>query len=261
MPTIFLSPSTQEWNPYYSGGSEEQFMNEIADRMEPYLRSSGIDFTRNDPARNVGGAISDSNLGNYDAHIALHSNAAGGEYAGKLRGIDIYYAPGSAEGEALATIIANNFKSIYPLPDQVRAISTTTLGELTQTRAVAILAEIGYHDNPEDEAWIRANIAPIARNLVESLTEYFGIPFIPAGPVRRGTAATDGTGVNIRSLPSTKGAVLGSIPNRTTVNVYGETGDWYVVRYNGVPGYANRNFIRLGSKTLNGPYSIKKVSK
>jgi len=44
MPKIFLSPSTQEWNEYVTGGTEEQYMNLLADRMEPYLRSSGISW-------------------------------------------------------------------------------------------------------------------------------------------------------------------------------------------------------------------------
>ena len=36
MPRIYLSPSTQEFNPYVSGdGNEEQYMNLIADAMEP----------------------------------------------------------------------------------------------------------------------------------------------------------------------------------------------------------------------------------
>ena len=36
MPSVFLSPSTQEYNPYITGaGSEEYFMNRIADAMEP----------------------------------------------------------------------------------------------------------------------------------------------------------------------------------------------------------------------------------
>ena len=61
MPNVFLSPSTQEWNQYINGGTEEQYMNLIADRMEPYLRSSGIAYVRNDPSRNVAGAIKDSN--------------------------------------------------------------------------------------------------------------------------------------------------------------------------------------------------------
>ena len=36
MPIIYLSPSTQDWNPYVTGsGSEEYWMNRIADAMEP----------------------------------------------------------------------------------------------------------------------------------------------------------------------------------------------------------------------------------
>ena len=31
MPIIYLSPSTQEFNPYYGGGNEEYYMNLIAD--------------------------------------------------------------------------------------------------------------------------------------------------------------------------------------------------------------------------------------
>ena len=32
MPIVFLSPSTQDWNPYVTGsGSEEYWMNRIAD--------------------------------------------------------------------------------------------------------------------------------------------------------------------------------------------------------------------------------------
>ena len=71
MPNVFLSPSTQEWNQYINGGTEEQYMNLIADRMEPYLRSSGIAYVRNDPSRNVAGAIKDSNAAYYDVHLAV----------------------------------------------------------------------------------------------------------------------------------------------------------------------------------------------
>ena len=49
MPSIYLSPSTQEFNPYVIGGNEEYYMNLIADAMEPYLYATGISFTRNTP--------------------------------------------------------------------------------------------------------------------------------------------------------------------------------------------------------------------
>ena len=204
MPKVFLSPSTQEWNQYASEGNEELYMNLIADRMEPYLRSSGITYVRNDPSRNVSGAISDSNSAYYDVHLALHSNASPESLAGKLRGIDIYFAPNSQDSERLATIIANNLKSIYPIPDKVNAVPTTSLGEVTRTKATAVLCELGYHDNYYDEAWIKRNLNEIAKNLVQSLCDYFGIPFVNAGPVLQGVVVTDGSGLNIRSYLVTR---------------------------------------------------------
>ncbi len=245
MPKVFLSPSTQEWNKYVTSGNEELYMNLLADRIEPYLRSCGISFIRNDPDRNVTGAISDSNSGNYDVHLALHSNAAPDNLSGKLRGIDIYFAPKSALSEKLANIIANNLKSIYSLPDKVQAVPTYSLGEVLRTKAVAVLCELGYHDNYADEAWIKNNLENIARNITNSLCDYFGIPFIPAGAIRWGTVTTNGSNLNIRNYPGLSGTIIGSIPNNATVMINGQTNGWYVVNYNGIIGYSNSDFITL----------------
>lgn len=245
MPSVFLSPSTQQWNRYVNGGNEEQQMNLIADAMEPYLRSSGITYSRNDPARDVRGAIADSNSRYYDVHLALHSNAGGGRFAGILSGIDIYYSPYSAQSERLADIIVNNLKNIYPNPSKVNTLPTTSLGEVTQTRAVAVLCELGYHDNPEDAEWIKSNTQSIARNLVQALCDYFGIPFVEAVPARTGTVTTDGSNLNIRSLPNTNARVVGVIPNRAEVTVLGQTGNWYVVSYGGMTGYAAADYISV----------------
>lgn len=243
MPKVFLSPSTQEWNQYATDGNEELYMNLLADRLEPYLRSCGIRFVRNDPERNVQGAIADSNAGTYDVHLALHSNAAPESLAGKLRGIDIYFAPSSQSSERLANIIANNLKSIYPLPDKVRAVPTYTLGEVLRTKAVAVLCEIGYHDNFADEAWLKSNLENIARSIARSLCDYFGIPFVQPSAVRWGTVETDGSGLNIRSYPSMSGAIIGSMPDGASVMINGETGNWYVVGYGQLTGYSSKDYI------------------
>ena len=243
MPKIFLSPSTQEWNNYLTDGNEEFYMNKLADRMEPYLRSSGIKYVRNDPERNVAGAIKDSNASYYDAHIALHSNAGPENLAGTLRGIDIYFAPKSQKSEQLANIIANNLKSIYPLPDKSNAVPTTELGEVLKTNAVAVLCELGYHDNIDDEAWLKKNLNSIAVNIVQSLCDYFNIPFVEAGPVMWGNVATDDSNLNIRSYPSLNGRIIGIIPNGAMVTIYGKTDNWYVISYNGNVGYAYSDFI------------------
>lgn len=221
-------------------------MNLLADRMEPYLRASGIAYVRNDPDRNVGGAIADSNAEDFDIHLALHSNAAPESLAGKLRGIDIYYSPYSTASERLAVTISNNLKNIYPLPALSRALPTTTLGEVNRTRAVAVLCELGYHDNVEDADWLRNNLKSIAENLVESLCDYFGIPFVMPVAVVRGTVVTEGAGLNIRSYPSIYSEIITSIPNGSEVTIYGNVNNWYVVSYNGIIGYVFGDYIRIG---------------
>ena len=177
MPSIYLSPSTQEFNPYIIGGNEEYYMNLIADAMEPYLYASGIGFTGNTPDMTAASSKRQSNSGNYDLHLALHSNANdAGE--GKIRGTEVYYFPSSERGRRAAEIIANNLKMIYPLPDRVRTVATTTLGEVRRTKAPSVLIEFAFHDNAADAYWIRNNINEIAANVVLSLADYFGIPFV-----------------------------------------------------------------------------------
>ena len=179
MPNLFLSPSVQQYNPYINGlGSEEYYMNLIADAMEPYLYASGITFTRNNPDDTLSQAIALSNAGNYDFHLALHSNAAPANLSGQIQGPYIYYYSTSTEGKRAAEIFQENLKVIYPDPNLVNTIPNTTLGELRLVKAPSNLIELAYHDNLEDAMWIINNINVIARTLVLSLTEYFGIPFV-----------------------------------------------------------------------------------
>lgn len=254
MPFLYLSPSTQVYNTYYSGKTnEEEQMNFLANRMEPYLRSSGISFKRNTPIAGEAGAIRESNEEQYDVHLALHTNASPISLSGDLRGIDIYYASQSAESERLANIIANNMQKIYPLPEKTRALPTYTLGEVTGTHAVSVLAELGYHDNPEDEDWLASNTGAIAKSLVKSLCDYFGIYFILAGPVHRGHLNINQGNLNIRSYPSINGTVIGKIPVGAEVNVYGKVDGWYCVGYNGTHGYSSSEFIKTWTDLMPNP--------
>ncbi len=241
MPNIYLSPSTQEFNPYSGEGNEEQYMNLIADAMEPYLAASGIRFTRNTPDMTAASSIAASNSGNYDLHFALHSNASA---TGTARGIEAYYSPASERGRRFAEIVARNLQLIYPLPNSSRIVPTTSLGEVTRTRAPSVLVEIGYHDNPEDAQWIRNNVNAIAENLVLSLTEYFGIPFNYPQPIYVANVATRGSNLNVRYTPSATAPIVGSIPNGSEVTVYANLPNWSLVGYNQTVGYVRSDFLQ-----------------
>ena len=178
MPSVFLSPSTQEFNPYINGGNEEQYMNLIADAMVPYLLASGIEVGRNDPDQPLSAAIAASNAGNYDFHLAIHSNSAPDSISGQLRGPDVYYYATSARGRDAANIIANNMKWLYPDPSLVNTVPNTTLAELRRVTAPSVLIEVAYHDNEADAQWIKDNIQAIAYNLSVSVADILEVPFV-----------------------------------------------------------------------------------
>lgn len=245
MPIIYLSPSTQEYNPYVGGGNEEYYMNLVADAMEPYLDASGIEYVRNTPDMTAASSIRASNAGHFDAHLALHSNASPPGKEGTQRGTVAFYYPNSMRSHQLADIFASNLKSIYPLPDRVQALPTTSIGEVTRTTAPAVLIELAYHDNTQDADWIRNNIDTIARNLVLSLTEYFGIPFVE--PRSNQTATVEiGTGnLNIRAQPSLTSPIIGQAPDGAQLEVLGSFDGWYQVRYDTTEGYVRSEYVVL----------------
>lgn len=177
MPSVYLSPSMQGDRQYVTGtGSEEYYMNLIADAMVPYLRSAGITFFRNDPGMTLSQVIARSNEKSCQLHLALHSNTAPENLSGAIQGPDVYYYAESPAARRAADIFADHLKSIYPNPNLVAAIPNRTLAELRKTRAPALLAELAYHDNVSDARWIEGNIKPIAQRLAAALSECLRLP-------------------------------------------------------------------------------------
>lgn len=245
MPSVFLSPSLQEYNPYVNGGNEEYYMNLIADEMVPILTASGIEVGRNSPEQTLSQAIAQSNAGNYNLHLAIHSNAAPPANAGNVRGADIYYLASSPQSTRAANIFANNYKEIYPDPSKVKTVATTSLAEITRTKAPAILIEVAYHDNPEDAQWIRDNISEIAENLSTSVTDFLGVLEQEPTTPQMGLVTTQNTALNIRRQPTTSAAVIGQAPKGSVVNILGQDGSWYLIIYNGLQGYVDSRYITL----------------
>lgn len=245
MPMIYLSPSTQEFNYYVNGGTEEEYMNLLADKMVPYLDASGIRYARNTPDMTAASSIQASNAGNYDLHLALHSNAAAPASAGQVRGSIVFYYPGSEPGRRAALLVADGLKAIYPDPNLVRAQPTTSIGEVTKARAPSVFVELAFHDNPEDAAWIKSNLDAVARSLVLSLTEYFDIPFFETENRRPGVVDVSWGVLNLRARPSTSAPILLQIPDGAPITILNGADGWYLVTYNGVTGYVSSDFVTL----------------
>ncbi len=244
MPIIYLSPSTQEWNSYVTGsGSEEYNMNLLADALVPYLLSNGIQYKRNRPEMTAGSSIREANRGTYDLYLALHSNGAPEGRYGEERGIIAFYYPGSSKGQRAAELIAQELRKIYPLPNKVTTRATTSLGEVAQSNAPAVLVEIGYHDNYADAQWLEGHWDDIAQQIARALTEFFGLPFIYPMTPAKGTVSVNWGTLNLRSYPSPSGRIIANLPNGTEVTIYGEWQGWYVVHHGDHVGYAAAAFI------------------
>lgn len=245
MPFLFLSPSTQDFNPYLTEGNEQFWMNALADRMEPYLNASGVNVTRNNPNGSAAQSIAASNAAPQDFHLALHSNAAPPALQGSLRGVDLYYYPTSADGLRMAGILAENLRSVYPDPDRVQPRPSAVLGELRRTRAPSVLAELGYHDNAEDEAWIREGLDAIARALSAGVSEYFGVPFLTPQAPQQAVVQLESGSLNLRELPEANAPVLAQLPNGAAVQLLGSLNGWATTQYEGLIGFADERYLRL----------------
>ena len=245
MPSVFLSPSTQEYNPYIDGGNEEYYMNIITDALIPYLEASGIEYERNDPSKTFANSVRLSNSGNFDLHLALHSNAAPPQNSGKFTGSQVYYYTDSAQGKKAADIFANNLKEIYYNPENVKTVPTKTLGELNRTKAPAILIELAYHDNPDDAEWIRDNIGTIAQNLAISISDFLGIAEQSPTPMQTATVSTQNSNLNLRAEPSQNSRIIARIPNGSKIQILGNDGNWYLTLWNGSKGYVSGDYLQF----------------
>ncbi len=244
MPKVFLSPSTQEFNRTVDGNNEEYYANLIADAMIPYLRASNIEYGRNSPSMTSLEATQEANRGDYDFYLAIHSNAAAEPFSSRVRGAEIYYYPGSVQGLRAANIFANNYKQIYPQPENVKIIPLETLIELNKTTMPSILFEVAYHDNIADFAWMSTHIPEIGRNLALSVADYFGVPFSAPVQFARGTVALTSGSLNVRNAPSINAEITGSLPNGANVEILERENNWLRIRSNGLRGYVNSRFVK-----------------
>ncbi|MFR1232279.1 MAG: SH3 domain-containing protein [Evtepia gabavorous] len=246
MPIIYLSPSTQEYNEYVNGlGNEEEWMNRLADAMEPMLFASGIQYTRNTP--DMTGGLLHPGLQCRElqpapgpAHQRLRRRPGGPK-----PGIIAFYFPGSARGMRAAQFLADGLKAIYPLPNLVRTEPTTTIGEVRRVRAPAVLLELGFHDNPDDAQWIVTHIDAMAESIVLSLTEYFGIPFFPDSYPLPGEVRAELGALDVYSRPDFDTPPIAQLYDGAQVTVINEYYGWYLIQFGDQVGYVAADFVAV----------------
>lgn len=178
---IYISPSTQEWNQYYGGGtgtgdSEEYWMRKIAFPLADLLRSAGH-IVRVGGTASWKANVEDSNAWGSLYHYAIHTNAGGGQ------GTEVWYYDGSTTGEDMAKRLFPFVAAESNKPD--RGIKKSrSYGELNNTKMGAVIVEILFHDNAEEAQELRNDWQKFVVALAKGILAKAGgsLPATPPAP-------------------------------------------------------------------------------
>jgi len=239
---IYLSPSNQTDNTGYGGyGTEAYRMNLLADIVQRELAPHAT-VIRATQSASTSQRATQANQTGIDAYVALHSNGANGQ----ARGTEIWMYPGSARGRELATAINTRVAAIYPGPN--RGIKTNAdYNETSMPQAPSVILEVAFHDNPQDAAWVIANMDTIGHEIAAGILDYChhttGTTPTPVAPAPVAPAPT----------PNEAPLVVDGIAGRATITLYQKRRGLHV---DGIAGPETiRDMQRLtGAPVIDGVY-------
>lgn len=242
MPAIYISPSSRETVPSLTGsGSEAYQMHLLADALEPYLLSCGIEYERALPEMDSAACFRQANEGAYDLFLALRPVPAGG---GRERGVTVLSGAAGSRGQTAAQYLAAALRAVYPLPDQVAAVTAAGAAELLRPKAPAVVLMPGCADSLSDAVWLESHRDLCAEAIAAALAAFFDLPFVYPQKVCRGTVSTPGGApLPLRIRPCAAAETVAAMPAGSTVSVCGRCGAWYVVRFGDRTGYAAAAYI------------------
>lgn len=223
MANVYFKIMTEDGFLLPGGSTAEYYLNLISDETAACLNANGISFSNQEDAPEN------------SAEIGLKTENL---KSTQTPGMKISFPSGDPDSSRLANIIFENMKKIYFNPSNMKIISTNT------ARGKGPSATIVFENLQSEEnlAWLRQNTEEISAQLIMSLTEFFGLPYVACQEAQTGMAKED---ESIRSRPSLISPVTGSTNKGSKVNVLGQWEDWYVIGENGNIGYIQTKFIEI----------------
>ncbi len=147
---------------YPNGGDEAYWMGKIAAAMAAPLASRQISLAETGEEEGCG------------LTIQLRSHAAPQEIEAKIKGAEVFYYAYSPAGKRAADLVTAAIKAVYPQPELVESSPTAAPEELRTSKVPALLIKLGYHDNPQDEAWLVNSTEAIAASLAQAAADFLG---------------------------------------------------------------------------------------
>lgn len=175
---VFLNPGhAPNGNPDPGAVNETTGLREcdvaknVADLVAYYLNAAGVstDVLQSDSLGEISQAANDSGA---DLFISIHCNSA---EAAAATGTETWACAGSSAGHALAACIQNQIVDALGTVD--RGVKTATPGVnglyvLTNTDAPAVLVELAFISNDDDEQLLEEKQDDFARAIARGVTDY-----------------------------------------------------------------------------------------
>lgn len=151
------------------------------------------------------------------------------------QGISIYISQSDPNSNRLANCISKNINKI--LNTKIINLSNKQNNYIPN-----VMINFGNLNSEKDIKNLRDNIENITQEIILSLDEYFGIPFVPNTQNNTGFSASD---INIYTKPNLNSKILGNIIPSEKINIIGQWEDWYIINQNNNLGYIQTKNIQI----------------
>lgn len=183
---IYLSPSDQRTNKCSGGDTEAAHCKKIADSAAKYLKKSGYTVKVGDNSKegSYPARVTESNNWGADLHIPIHTNAGGGQ------GTEVYAYPSSKDNKYVKAVYNVIAKASIGSDRGIK--TTTSLYEVTNSKAVCIYIECEFHDT--NGSWIDKNVNVLGKAIAEGICTADGKKLVT------GTTSSSSTATNTDTL-------------------------------------------------------------
>jgi N-acetylmuramoyl-L-alanine amidase len=173
MKKIYLSPSSQPANKYAVGNTNEQEQwRKISAALDVILERCGFD-SKAGLSGTMYTRVAESNAWGANLHMPIHTNA----FDGKVAGLRIMIFKNGGEAEKIAKAIMATLAPITPGTSDGISVQPK-LYEISDSNAICVYVEVGFHDNPTEARWIIDHTEDIAEAIAKGLCNHYGVKYV-----------------------------------------------------------------------------------
>ena len=232
---VYISPSDQTKNIYAGTSTNEAVQcRKIGRSLEKALDRCGF-YALCNTTSGMYERIAESNRGDFDIHLCIHTNAANK----KVTGTRIFVYSMNGEAYKIAKAIFNELAPLTPGTSENISVNKSW-AEIKNTNALCIYIEVDFHDVASVAKWIISHTEAIAESIAEGLCNHYGIKYkAPNAVAKEFKVKVTADELNIRKGPGTKYDVVGSIKDKGTYTIVEVKGNWGKLK-------SGKGYIHLG---------------